>query len=138
MIINSVSKLVEGKTLPKVAPNDSIKDACVVMADSNARALVVMHGNELVGVISERDVVANCIARDLDVQATQVESIMSTGVKTIATNDSIAKAIDIMQQGKFHHIPVIDEDKVLGLISSDDIPDEYRMLLERFKEMRNP
>ena len=43
-----------------------------------------------------------------------------------------------MQQGKFHHVPVIDGEDILGLISSDDIPDEYRMLLERFKEMRNP
>ena len=132
-----ITKLVNGKTLPKVAPNASIKDACQVMANSDARALVVLQGNELVGVISERDVITNCIAKDLDVQATQVDAIMSTGVKTIATNDSIAKAIDIMQQGKFHHIPVMDEDNVLGLISSDDIPDEYRMLLERFKEMRN-
>lgn len=138
MIINSVSKLVEDKTLPKVAPVASIKEACDAMTNRDARALVVLDDNELVGVISERDVVRNCIAKGLDVTKTRVEAIMTTGVKTIATNDSIAMAIDIMQQGKFHHVPVMDDDRVLGLISSDDIPDEYRMLLERFKEMRNP
>jgi hypothetical protein len=41
-----------------------------------------------------------------------------------------------MSAGRFHHVPILREGKVVGVLSSDDVPEEYRMLLERFKEIR--
>lgn len=137
MIITNAARLLEGRSLPKITPVSSVKYACRVMNENDARALVVLQNDKLVGVISERDVVRKCVARGLDSEQTQVADIMTSGVKTIKAEDSLAMAIGIMQSGKFHHVPVIDGDRVLGLISSDDIPDEYRMLLERFREMRS-
>ena len=55
---------------------------------------------------------------------------------TIGADGNLADASEIMSQGGFHHLPVTRECKAMGLLSSDDIPDEYRMLLERFKEIR--
>ena len=136
MIISNAAKLIEGKTRPVVKPEASIIDACKVMTETDARALLVLEGDQLAGVISERDVIRKCIARFLDPETTRVADIMTTAVKTVKADDSIAMAIEIMQQGQFHHVPVIGDDSVVGLISSDDIPDEYRMLLERFREMR--
>jgi len=136
MIISNAAKLIRGKTRPVVKPDTSIDDACKVMAETDARALLVLEADKLAGVLSERDVIRKCIANNLDTTDTHVSDIMTTEVKTIEADDSVAMAIEIMQEGHFHHVPVIDGDSVVGLISSDDIPDEYRMLLERFKEMR--
>jgi CBS domain-containing protein len=136
MIISNAAKLIEGKTRPVISPDASVNDACKTMLELDARALLVLDGEKLVGVLSERDVVRKCIAKDLDTTETGVVDIMTTEVKTIRAVDSIAMAIEIMQEGGFHRVPVVDGEKVLGLITSDDIPDEYRMLLERFREMR--
>ena len=137
MIISSAAKLIEGKKLPKITPISTVKNACKMMTEYNSRALVVLEKKHLVGVISERDVVRKCIAKGLDVKETKVGDIMTSGLQVVNAQDSLAKAIEIMQQGRFHHVPVLDGEDILGLISSDDIPDEYRMLLERFKEMKN-
>ncbi len=136
MIISNAARLIEGKGRPVIKPGASINEACKAMTESDARALLVLENDKLVGVLSERDVIRKCIARDLDTAGSSVADIMTTTVKTIMAEDSIAKAIEIMQEGRFHHVPVINGDSVVGLISSDDIPDEYRMLLERFREMR--
>ena len=136
MIITNAAKLIEGKTRPLIEPGASVNNACKAMTRTDARALLVLQGTKLVGVLSERDVIRKCISEDRDSTATNVADIMTAQVKTIEANDSIAKAIEIMQEGNFHHVPVMDGDNVLGLISSDDIPDEYRMLLERFREMK--
>lgn len=136
MIISNAAKLIEGKTRPVISPDASVYDACKAMVEFNSRALLVLEGEKLVGVLSERDVIRKCIAKDLDTITTGVVDIMTEDVKTIRSGDSIAMAIEIMQQGGFHRVPVVDEEKVIGLITSDDIPDEYRMLLERFREMR--
>ena len=136
MIISNVSKLVEGKKLPKITPISTVKNACKMMAEYNSRALVVLNKKQLVGVISERDVVRKCVAKGLDVRETKVADIMTSEIQVVNAGDGLARAIEIMQQGKFHQVPVIDGENILGLISSDDIPDEYRMLLERFKEMK--
>jgi len=136
MIISNAAKLIEGKTRPVIEPGASVNDACKAMLKFDARALLVLEGEKLVGVLSERDVIRKCIAKDLDATATGVMDIMTAEVKTIRAGDSIAMAIEIMQEGGFHRVPVVDGEKVIGLITSDDIPDEYRMLLERFREMR--
>jgi CBS domain-containing protein len=56
--------------------------------------------------------------------------------RTIDATGDLAQALQIMSEGGFHHVPVIREGSVIGVLSSDDIPEEYRMMLERFKEMR--
>ena len=61
---------------------------------------------------------------------------MTGSPRTIEADGNLAQALEIMAQGGFHHVPVLDNGKTVGLLSADDIPEEYRMMLERFREMR--
>lgn len=136
MIITSVAKLIEGQPLAKVQPNDNVRDACKVMCDLDVRAVLVLDKKELVGVLSERDVVKKCVCADRHTAETLVSDVMTRDPVTITADGPLAQALEIMAQGGFHHVPVLNDGHPIGLISSDDIPEEYRMMLERFKEMR--
>ena len=136
MIISNVGKLIIGQPLASTQSNDSVRHACKVMCDLSVGAVVVLDDDTLVGVLSERDVVKKCICADRDPAETLVSEIMTPRPSTIDVGGDLAQALEIMRQGGFHHVPVMQNGKAIGLISSDDIPEEYRMMLERFKEIR--
>ena len=136
MIVSNVAKLIKDQPLAEIQLGQTVAEACSVMCELDVRAVVVLEGRQLVGVVSERDVVRKCICAGLSPADTPVASIMTREPLTIEADGDLAGALEIMGQGGFHHIPVMREGKTVGLISSDDIPEEYRMMLERFREIR--
>ena len=135
-MISNVAALVEDRPLAEIRQEDSVRDACKTMCDLDVRAAVVLDNRRLVGVLSEQDVVRKCICADRHTAETKVSEIMTGDPATIGSDGNLAEALEIMSRGGFHHLPVMHDGKAIGLLSNDDIPDEYRMLLERFKEMR--
>jgi len=136
LVISNVAVLIEDQPLAEIRPEDNVRDACKVMCDLDVRAAVVLDNTVLVGVLSEQDVVRKCICADRHTAETKVSEIMTGDPATIGADGNLAEALEIMSQGGFHHLPVMRDGKAIGLLSNDDIPDEYRMLLERFKEIR--
>jgi CBS domain-containing protein len=136
MIISNVAKLLKDRALPEIQSDKSVADACRVMCALDVRAVVVMQAGALLGVISERDVVRQCVCAGRHTAETPVTEAMTREPKTVEADADLAQALQIMAEGGFHHIPVLRGGEAVGLISSDDIPDEYRMLLERFREIR--
>lgn len=136
MIISNVSKLLRDRALPEISADKTVADACRVMCAMDVRAVVVMKAGALVGVISERDVVRKCVCAGLHTAETPVTDAMTADPVTVEADAELARALEVMGEGGFHHIPVMRGTETVGLISSDDIPDEYRMLLERFREIR--
>lgn len=135
MIISSVAQAIGNKPQVDVQQDDTILNACKVMCEHDIRAVMVMTGDYLVGVLSERDVIRKCICDTVPIETTTVAEIMTTPPQTLDADASLADAIELMKQGDFHHAPVLKDGKPIGMLSNDDIPEEYRMLLERFNEM---
>ncbi len=133
MIISCVEKLIDGKVPGRVESSISVRDACKVMLERNQGALVVFDNGELVGIVSERDVIRRCVCADRHTGETAVAAIMTRTPVTVDAGSSLADALEIMQSGEFHHVPVVKDGQVIGLLELDDIPEEYHMLLERFK-----
>lgn len=136
MIVTKVSQLLDGRPLARVQTGSTAREACGVMCELDVTAVVVVEHGELVGVLSERDIVRRLVCLDLDPAATTVEAVMTPLPQAMEADGDLAQAIEIMRAGHFHHVPVLDNGDVVGLLSADDIPEEYRMLLERFREMR--
>lgn len=136
MIISSVEKLIDGKLPGQVQFNATIREACKRMCELNVGALVVFDQQQLVGIVSERDVIRRCLGIDLHVDETAVAMVMTKTPVTIDAGSSLANALEVMQTGGFHHIPVKKDGQLIGLLEQDDIPDEYHLLLEQFKELR--
>jgi len=136
MIVSNVAVVVEDQPLAAIRPGDSVSSACEVMCELDVGAVVVLDGETLVGVLSERDVVRKCICLGRHPADTKAAEVMTPDPKTIHADGNLAQALEIMGQGGFHHVPVLRDGRTVGLLSSDDVPEEYRMLLERFKEIR--
>lgn len=136
MIVSNVAEIISDQVLAEINLNDSVRDACNIMCSLDVGAVVVVDGDVLVGVLSERDVIRKCVCKGLHAAKTPVFEIMTAEPKTVYAHESLAKALDIMGKGGFHHVPVMDSGRAVGLLSADDIPEEYRMMLERFKELR--
>lgn len=136
MIISSVEKLINGKAPGKIQSSASVRAACKVMHALDQGALAVFDQQELVGIVSERDVIRRCLCADRHADETDVAAIMTRTPVTIEADSGLADALEIMQSGGFHHAPVVKEGQVIGLLELDDIPEEYHLLLEQFRELR--
>lgn len=136
MITSKVEKLIDGKLPGQVQSDTTIREACKRMCELDVGALVVFDQQQLVGILSERDVIRRCLGVDLSVDETNVAAIMTQTPVIIDAGSSLANALEVMQAGGFHHLPVTKDDQLIGLLALDDIPEEYHLLLEQFKELR--
>lgn len=136
MIVSKVAQLIKDRPLAQAETNDTVSEACRILCDLDTGALIVIDSGELVGVLSERDVIRRLLCAGRAADQTPVADIMTPLPQAMDAEGDVAQAIEIMREGGFHHVPILDNGTPVGLLSADDIPEEYRMLLERFKEMR--
>ena len=136
MFIRSVRDVLGQRPVPSTAPTATLRDAAHTLDHFNVGALVVLAGTKVAGVLSERDIIRRCIAQDADPATTTVAEVMTANPRTIPAGAGLADATREMSEGQFRHMPVMDGDACIGLLSIRDIPTEYRRLYERFQEMR--
>jgi CBS domain-containing protein len=136
MIFRSIGELIEGRPLHAVGSHETILEVCRRLDGHHVGALAVLDGDELVGIISERDVVSRVVARGRSPAETPVRSAMTPDPKTVAIGDGLADALQAMLDGHFRHLPVMRDGRAVGMISMRDIPTEYRLMYQRFREAR--
>jgi len=117
-----------------VSASLSVKDAIAEMVNRKIGCVLVVEGEQLVGVFSERDVL-NKVSPDLKALARPVSDFMTPSPVTIRKQDSIAYALHAMDLGGYRHMPIVDEKgRPTGIISVRDI---LRFLCVRFAEIRS-
>lgn len=104
-------------------PHTTVSDAARLMATRNAGAVLVVQGERLVGIFTERDVVFRVIARDLDPAATPLEAVMTPSPRTLDPNRTYGHALLLMQENGFRRVPVVQEGRLLGIVSSRNAMD---------------
>ena len=121
-----VSALLAKRTFPvcSVKPDDTVFHALEVLAQHEVGALVVMEGDQLVGVISERDYTRKVALQNKSSKDTLVRSIMTSNVMVVTPKTGTRQCMALMREKKFRHLPVVDGDQVLGMISIRDIMDD--------------
>lgn len=110
--------------LYKVAPNVMVFDGLKLLSDHGVGAMVVMEGDKLVGVLSERDYTRKVALQGKNSRETPISEIMTANVVTVAPQASTHACMALMSQYKIRHLPVVDNGKVLGMISIRDIMDD--------------
>ena len=105
-------------------PQDSVFDALKTLSDHDVGALVVLDQGKLVGILSERDYTRKIALAGKSSKETLVSDIMTSKVLTVAANTRAEDCMALMSQKKIRHLPVMDGDKVLGMISIRDLLDE--------------
>ena len=112
---------VKGDDVWSVSPDTSVFDALRIMADKDVGVLMVMEGNHLTGVVSERDYARKIILKGKTSKGTPVRDIMSSPVITIHPDQTIDEAMYLMNARGIRHLPVVLDDEVLGVISIRDV-----------------
>ena len=104
-----------------VAPTDTVFEAIQAMADKRAGALLVMDADKLVGIISERDYAREVILKGRASRETLVGEIMSRNVISVESTSSVQNSLELMTEHHIRHLPVVDDEKVIGVVSIGDL-----------------
>jgi CBS domain-containing protein len=104
-----------------VTPDTCVDDAVRMMDEKNVGALLVMKGNKLVGMLSERDYTRKVMLRGKKSSETKVSEIMSTNLTVTSPNEGVEECLRAMTDKRFRHLPVLDGGKVIGVVSIGDL-----------------
>jgi CBS domain-containing protein len=104
-----------------VGPNATVREALELMAKHNIGALLVLDDDLLVGIFSERDYARKVALKDKSSSDARVSEIMTFKVITINTKHTIDECMQIMTDNHIRHLPIVDDQKVIGLISIGDV-----------------
>jgi CBS domain-containing protein len=104
-----------------ISPNATVFEAVEMMANKNVGALLVIEEDKLVGLISERDYTRKVMLRGKRSRDTKVSEIMSSNLTVIPPNEPVEQCLRLMTEKRFRHLPVVEGDKVLGVISIGDL-----------------
>ena len=118
--IGAILNQKDGKIF-SIAPDATVFKAIEMMADKNVGALVVMKGENLVGIISERDYTRKVFLRGKSSKETRVDEIMSGDVSTTKPQEGVDECLRLMTEKHIRHLPVVDGGKVIGIISIGDL-----------------
>jgi signal-transduction protein with cAMP-binding, CBS, and nucleotidyltransferase domain len=121
--MTTVSEMLRSKGYEtwSVAPGDTVLDALKVMAAKNIGAVLVMDGDNLLGVLSERDYARKVILMGRASKDTAVQEIMTERVICVRPEETAEECMALMTDKRVRHLPVVDDDHVMGVISIGDV-----------------
>lgn len=111
----------KGHQIMSVEPDAKLSAAVKLLGEKKIGAVLVMNQNRLEGILSERDIVRVLGERGAGVLEEPIAEVMTRKVVTCKETDTVAELMETMTTGKFRHLPVLDNGKVVGLISIGDI-----------------
>jgi CBS domain-containing protein len=112
----------KGVTVHHAHPDTSVRDAVRQMNEHHIGALVVMRGEQPIGMFTERDVLMRVVAAGLDPDSTPIEAVMSRRLTVIRPETTVDEAMAIITRERHRHLPVVDADKrLVGMISIGDL-----------------
>ena len=121
--MQTVKQLLDakGRRVIAIAPEEPVLEAIQLMADHHIGAVLVMRGDELLGILSERDYARKVILKGRSSAETAAWEIMSSPVQTVAPHDTVHTCMRLMTERRFRHLPVVEDGKVTGMLSIGDL-----------------
>jgi CBS domain-containing protein len=119
----SVRQLLKqkGQAILSITPQATVRDALTLMAQEEVGALLVMEDDALTGIISERDYARKVILKGRTSKDTKVGEIMSTNLITVTPEQNITDCMTLMADKRIRHLPVLEGEQVVGIISIGDV-----------------
>lgn len=104
-----------------ISPDDWVFDAIGLMGSHNVGALLVMTGATILGIITERDYARKIVLQNRSSKSTKISEIMETKVIYVVPDDKVSSVLSLMTEERVRHLPVMENRKLLGLISMGDV-----------------
>ena len=116
-----VANVIKGRAAVTIQPSAPITEAAQRMVHYNIGALPVTDGDDLVGIVSERDIVRKVVAHGDDLRSMTVADVMTRHPMTIGSEDTLTTAVKLMTKGHFRHLPITSDGRITGMLSSKDV-----------------
>ena len=110
----------KGKLVHSCAPDDTLADVADLMVGHNVGSLVVMQDDEMVGIVTERDILRACTATRGPLESLKVADRMTRCPVVASLNDEVADVMCIMTERRIRHVPVVERGRLIGLVSIGD------------------
>ena len=136
----TVQQVLGHKThsLSTIAPDATVFDALTLMADHNIGSLIVLDGERLAGIFTERDYARRIILLGKSSKETKVREIMTQKVLCVRPEHTVDECMALMSEKRVRHLPVLDHKKVVGVISIGDVVkvviSEQQMVIEQLEQ----
>jgi len=111
----------KGSEVYSISPDATVYEALKAMAEKNVGAMVVFQGDDLVGLISERDYSRKTILKGRLSKETAVREIMTSTVVSVNPDDDIEECMELFTDKHVRHLPVVEKGKVVGIVSIGDV-----------------
>jgi CBS domain-containing protein len=122
--MKNVTELLKSKperAMVTVRPEDTVLDAIKILAREDIGAAVVVSGDRLVGIFSERDYTRKVVLKGRHSESTKVEEIMTANVVCVSPRTKTRDCMALMSEKNIRHLPVVEEGRVVGMVSIRDI-----------------
>lgn len=136
MSIRSVRSIIAGQAPITAAKTATVLDAALLMKQHGKGALLVVAGTRLIGIFTERDVVFRVVAEGRDPGNTRLADVMTPQPQTIHPSEPFVHALRIMHTGGFRHLPVVENEWPVGVVSARDALDDDLYQLRAHLEQR--
>lgn len=111
----------KGRDIVSIVPDASVLDAIKLMADKLVGSLLVMQGDELMGIVTERDYARKVIIKGRSSQTTKVSEIMTANVFSATSDNTVDECMALVAERKIRHLPIVDDGAVTGMLSISDL-----------------
>lgn len=111
----------KGTAVWSIAPEATVFEAIQLMADKNIGSLLVMSGDRLVGVFTERDYTRKIALQGKTSKATRIGEVLTSKIISVTPNHTVEECMRLMTENRVRHLPVLENDKVTGLVSIGDL-----------------
>ncbi len=106
-------------------PSTTIVEAAKAMRDSDVGNVLVVQGNSIRGVVTDRDIAVRAVAEGLDPNSTKIEQIVTGQVHTLTPDDEVGDAIKLMKDKAIRRVPIVENDKPVGIVSIGDLAERF-------------
>ena len=123
MFDQPLREIMEQRKFLTASPDSTVSNAAKLMSDRNAGAVLVVQEDQLIGIFTERDAVFRVVAKGLQAENTRLAEVMTSDPKTLDPDKSYGHALLLMHENGFRHVPVIENGKPIGIVSSRNAMD---------------
>lgn len=120
MTVNQILS-TKGKNVYSVRSTTTVYEALKVMGEKNIGAILIMDGDDLKGILSERDYARKIVLKDKSSKETYVHEIMESNIFSVKLSNNIEDCMELMSTKRIRHLPVLEDGTVVGIISISDV-----------------
>lgn len=116
-------------------PEATVKEAAKIMSELKIGCLIVIDNAKIAGIVTEGDIISKVIAKGMDTEKTTLKEIMTKNVISVELDKNLSEAADIMVENKIKRLPVLDDEKLVGIITATDLISYEPKMIESLSQL---